>query len=433
MKKVITYGTFDLFHQGHYNIIKRAREYGDYLIVGVTSESYDIERGKLSVHDSLLTRIENVKKTGLVDEVIVEEYLGQKTRDIIQYGIDTLVIGSDWIGKFDHLKQYCNVVYLERTKNISSTQLREKSNEICKFGIITDNADDFGVVKETKYVSGIHIERVYSDDIDIAEEFCNKYELNAYGNDFDQFVRDLGIVYIKSDVSKRYDYIKKCIEKGLHIICDFPFSYDSEKCQELNLLAKEKKVALMENIVMVYLRAFTQFLWIARCGEVGKILSINIGMSSDYFRYEKSLEEMSVLAITAVTKLLGTEAKHISKNIVKGDNEDEGEYCSIFFCYENSVAMVEIGKKVDLHNHLTIVGTEGSIVLEDDWWNTGYFKVRKKGVKKVDRRSFNFEGTGFRYIIQELQIMLRDKRYECNRLTDTEGEAILKVMNQLSD
>ena len=90
MKKVITYGTFDLFHQGHYNIIKRAKAYGDYLIVGVTSESYDIERGKLSVHDSLLTRIENVKKTGLVDEIIVEEYLGQKTRDIIQYDIDTL-------------------------------------------------------------------------------------------------------------------------------------------------------------------------------------------------------------------------------------------------------------------------------------------------------------------------------------------------------
>ena len=72
-------------------------------------------------------------------------------------------------------------------------------------------------------------------------------------------------------------------------------------------------------------------------------------------------------------------------------------------------------------------------MVEDDWWNTGYFKVMKKGVKKVDRRSFNFEGTGFRYLIQELQIMLRDKRYECNRLTDSEGEAILKVFNQLDD
>ncbi|MBQ9673422.1 MAG: adenylyltransferase/cytidyltransferase family protein [Ruminococcus sp.] len=432
MKKVITYGTFDLFHQGHYNIIKRAREYGDYLIVGVTSESYDIERGKLSVHDSLLTRIENVKKTGLVDEVIVEEYLGQKTRDIIQYEIDTLVVGSDWIGKFDHLRQYCEVVYLERTKNISSTQLREKSNEICKFGIITDDADDDGVVKETKYVSGIHIESVYSDDIDVAEEFCNKYELNSYSNDFQQFSHELGIVYIKSAVDKRYEYIKKCIEKGLHIICDFPFSRDIAKCQELNRLAKEKNVALMENIVSCYLRAFTQFLWIARSNEIGDILSVNIAISNDYFKYTQSFDDMSVLAITAVIKLLGTKSRFVSKNTIT-DETGEINYGSIFFRYEKSVARIEIGAKIDLHNFLTVVGTEGCIVLEDDWWNTGYFEVHKKGVKKVDRRSFNFEGTGFRYLIQELQIMLRDKRYECNRLTDAEGEAILKVMNQTSD
>ncbi|MBQ1491484.1 MAG: adenylyltransferase/cytidyltransferase family protein, partial [Blautia sp.] len=96
MRRVITYGTYDLFHQGHYNILKRAKEQGDYLIVGVTSESFDLERGKLNVRDSLLKRIENVRKTGFADEIIIEEYQGQKLSDILKYKIDCLVLGSDW-------------------------------------------------------------------------------------------------------------------------------------------------------------------------------------------------------------------------------------------------------------------------------------------------------------------------------------------------
>ena len=93
MKTVITYGTFDLFHQGHYNILKRAKELGDYLIVGVTGETYDAERGKLSVQDSLATRIENVRKTGFADKIIVEEYLGQKIPDIMKYHVLLAPIG----------------------------------------------------------------------------------------------------------------------------------------------------------------------------------------------------------------------------------------------------------------------------------------------------------------------------------------------------
>ena len=130
MKKVITYGTFDLLHQGHINLLRNAKALGDYLIVGVTSENYDRYRGKMNVQQSVLERIEGVRATGLADEIVVEEYEGQKIDDIVRMGVDTFAIGSDWVGRFDYLKEFCQVTYLERTKGISSTQLRDQQHPV---------------------------------------------------------------------------------------------------------------------------------------------------------------------------------------------------------------------------------------------------------------------------------------------------------------
>lgn len=237
MKRVITYGTFDLFHQGHYNILKRARELGDYLIVGVTSESYDIERGKLNVQDSLLKRIENVRKTGFADEIIVEEYQGQKLSDITKYNIDLLVVGSDWRGKFDYLKNYCQVVYLERTKNISSTKLRSEGT-IYRVGIVTDDAEDNGMVLESKFVSGLHVESVYSEDIFVAREFCDRYELDSYGTDYGEFLNGLDIIYIKSGLKNRAAYIRRALEQNKYVISDTPMTLAPGKWKNCSHLRK---------------------------------------------------------------------------------------------------------------------------------------------------------------------------------------------------
>ena len=107
MKKVITYGTFDLFHEGHYKLLQRAKALGDYLIVGVTTEHFDEARGKVNVVDSIMERIENVRKTGFADEIIIEDHDGQKIEDIQKYGIDIFTVGSDWVGTFDYLNQFC--------------------------------------------------------------------------------------------------------------------------------------------------------------------------------------------------------------------------------------------------------------------------------------------------------------------------------------
>ena len=160
-KKVITYGSFDLFHEGHYQLLKRAKELGDYLIVGVTTEHYDRLRGKLNLVDSICTRITNVQNTGFADEVIVEDHEGQKAEDIQKYGIDIFTLGSDWVGRFDYLKQYCEVVYLPRTVGISSSDIRNIRQKIVRLGIIGTGRIAPRFLKETSYVSGIEAEPVH--------------------------------------------------------------------------------------------------------------------------------------------------------------------------------------------------------------------------------------------------------------------------------
>ncbi len=123
MKKVITYGTFDLFHIGHLNIIKRAKALGDYLVVAVSSDDFNAIKGK-KAYQSEEDRMAILNAIKYVDEVILEQDWEQKVRDVKDHDIDIFVMGHDWEGKFDHLKPLCEVVYLPRTEGISTTKIK---------------------------------------------------------------------------------------------------------------------------------------------------------------------------------------------------------------------------------------------------------------------------------------------------------------------
>lgn len=123
MKKVLTYGTFDLFHYGHLRILKRAKECGDHLTVAVSTDEFNAVKGKKCVYP-YEHRASIVKAIKYVDKVIPETCWEQKIEDIKKYNIDIFVMGNDWEGKFDFLKDYCQVVYLKRTKDISTTQIK---------------------------------------------------------------------------------------------------------------------------------------------------------------------------------------------------------------------------------------------------------------------------------------------------------------------
>lgn len=125
---MITYGTFDLLHPGHIRILQRARELGDYLIVGLSTDEFNSIKHKESIlnYEQRKTVLEAIR---FVDEVIPERNWDQKISDLKQYKVDTFVMGSDWEGEFDHLKEFCRVIYFERTPNISTTSLKLKTIE----------------------------------------------------------------------------------------------------------------------------------------------------------------------------------------------------------------------------------------------------------------------------------------------------------------
>jgi glycerol-3-phosphate cytidylyltransferase len=124
MKTVITYGTFDLFHIGHLKLLERSKDLGDKLIVAVSTDEFNKLKGKKTIipfeHRKVI-----VNSIKCVDSVIAENSWEQKISDIKKYGVETFVMGDDWLGKFDHLKEYCNVVYLQRTKDVSSSYLKD--------------------------------------------------------------------------------------------------------------------------------------------------------------------------------------------------------------------------------------------------------------------------------------------------------------------
>lgn len=401
MKKVITYGTFDLFHYGHRRLLERAKTLGDYLIVGVTSDDFDRARGKINVQQSLMERLEQVKSSGLADEVIVEEYEGQKIDDIRRMNVDIFAIGSDWKGKFDYLKQYCQVVYLDRTEGVSSTELRTKERAI-RFGLAGDNT----LQEFKKYIS----ECKFANGAEIAGLFMNgdtdaQFEQKVY-TDFDEFLANCDAVYIASSPKLRYAQVKKALQMGKHVLCKSPIALDRESCVELFALAKSKYLILMEALKTAYAMAFNRLILLARGKKIGDILSIDATCTSlnesdnEHSKEWNSICTWGPVAMLPIFQLLGT--KYQSKQITSFFTDASTNYdvfTKIDFSYPNAVASITVGRGFKSEGELIISGTKGYIYVPAPWWKTDYFEIRFEHAENNKRYFYQLDGEGIRYEI----------------------------------
>ncbi len=437
MVKVITYGTFDLFHEGHYRLLQRAKALGDYLIVGVTTEAYDRARGKLNVVDSLVTRIENVKKAGFADEVIIEESPGQKFSDIKKYHIDIFTVGSDWTGQFDYLSDYCQVVYLDRTKNISSTMLRERNYHIQRIGIIGTGRIAERFIPEAKLVSGVNVQGVYNPHKESAEKFAERWGVDAY-TELEAFLGTVDIVYIASPHETHYRYVKAALEHGKHVLCEKPMTLKRQQAEELFDYAKAHGLILYEGIKTAYCPGFNKLLGIACSGAIGNIRNVEAcftKLENPNHReltdriYGGSFMELGSYVLLPVFKLLGTEFEKVSFDSICGKNGLD-LFTRAAFKYANSMATVTCGLGVKSEGRLLISGTTGYIVAEAPWWKTAYFEVHHEDPREVEKYSERFLGDGLRYEISDLLTSINGSDKNEFKLTIEESEAMADVMER---
>lgn len=435
MKKVITYGTFDLFHQGHYNLLKRAKELGDYLIVGVTTEHFDEARGKVNVIDSTLERVENVRKTGLADEIIIEDHIGQKIEDIQKYGVDIFTLGSDWVGEFDYLNKFCEVIYLERTPDVSSTMIRKDKFQMVRVGIVGTGRIAPRFVSEAKFVSGIEIVCAYNPEVRNGKHFQRKYDIDCMTGNYESFLENVDAVYIASPNETHYDYAKRALDHGKHVLCEKPIAFTRVESEALYQLAKEKNLILLEAVKTAYCPGFQQLINVAQSGKIGEIRDVEATFTrlADPNSRERndaefggSFLEFGSYTLLPIFKLLGTDYRDVHFRIMRDENGVD-IYTKVYLDYENAVATAKNGVAVKSEGQLVISGTKGYILAESPWWLTKKFVVRYENPNQIETYEPTFQGDGLRYEISEFILKINGYGKKGYKLTEEEAVAMAEI------
>lgn len=441
MKKVITYGTYDLLHQGHINLLRRAKELGDYLIVGVTNDNFDRERGKLNVFKNVLERVEAVKATGLADQIIIEDYFGQKIDDIQRYDVDIFAIGSDWEGKFDYLNEYCQVVYLPRTEGISSTMLREEQQKIMRVGIVGCGRIAHRFVPEATFVTGVEVIGAYDSDLLIGNEFVKQHDLSVLYASYEALLDDVDAVYIATPHLSHFDLSKQALLKKKHVLCEIPLVLNALQAKELYTLAEEQGVILMEAHKTAHCPAFNHLMVMIKSGVIGEVVDVEASLSRllpDKTRREfdatqagGSMYESAVYPLLPIFKLLGTNYENL--NIYSRMENGVDIYTKGVLRYPSAVCSFKLGLGVKTEGNLIISGTKGYAYVEAPWWKTDYFELRYEDQNLNKKFFYKWDGEGLRYEIQEWMSCIINKRFSSARLRRRESIAMAGVMQQFAE
>ena len=314
--------------------------------------------------------------------------------------------------------------------------LRAESQDDFRIGVIGSGRIANRFVPETKVVNGADVVAVLNPDVEEAANFAKEHDIEAF-SDFDLFIDKVDVVYIASPHLTHYDYIKRSLLAGKHVLCEIPFTLKKEEALELYRLAEEKNLILMEASKTAYCPAFGHIVTLIKSGIIGDVVDVKASLSKmvepptrelDAEQAGGAMTEHAPLTVMAIIKLLGLDWNDINFHTKRENGVDI--YTKGVINYPHATSSFTLGIGVKTEGNLVISGTKGYVYVPAPWWLTSYFEVRYEDQTKNKKYFYSYDGEGLRYEIQEFLSMIVNNRRSCYKLRRRESAAIVEVIEK---
>ena len=305
-----------------------------------------------------------------------------------------------------------------------------------KIGMIGTGRIATRFMPEIRVVEGIEVSAVYNPHRGSAEKFASANGIRFWTDDLEMFEKEVEAVYIASPHQTHYEYARKMLESGKHVLCEKPLCLERSQTEELYALADKNGLILMEAIKTAYCPGFLELTRIAGSGVIGEIKDVEACFTRltpketrefQDIAYGGSFTEFGSYVLLPVIKLLGTECRDISFRSFCDENGVDW-YTKGFLLYDSAMAAVKTGLLVKSEGQLLISGTKGYILAESPWWLTRKFEVRYEDPNKREVYTFPFEGQGLRYEIEAFKKCIENECKEIMNVTPQESATLAGIM-----
>ncbi|MDR1833871.1 MAG: Gfo/Idh/MocA family oxidoreductase [Propionibacteriaceae bacterium] len=319
---------------------------------------------------------------------------------------------------------------------MSSTELRNAGG-VLKVGVVGSGRIAARFVAEARFVSGVSIEAVCSRSLESAQRFAAKLELETAVADFDELLQSVQAIYIASPHGTHYDYAKRAIKVGVHVLCEKPMTLTKAQTVELFELARERKVVLLEAVKTAFSPGFQRMVAVARMGFIGRIRSVDATFTKlvDSGRELQapdggSISELATYPLLAAVKLIGTDFTDVHTLSLRPSAGGVELFSRIDIKYPHAIASARSGIGVKAEGDLVVAGEHGYIYVPAPWWKTEYFEMRFEDSQDNKRYYYKFDGDGLRYELAEFAYMIRNGVLESFKLRQEESIAMADILER---